>query len=51
MKSLEISKEQFVTIKENVQRLYAEDIKAIEKTLKLAGAPYTPGRLEKTSNN
>ncbi|WP_223550713.1 glycosyl hydrolase [Aestuariivivens sp. NBU2969] len=45
LESFTIAKSQFSPIKESVQKLYEKDIKEIEKALKVAGAPYTPGRL------
>ncbi len=45
LKSFKIAKSQFESIKIKVDKLYEEDIKALEKLLKDVGAPYTPGRL------
>jgi hypothetical protein len=44
--SFDIAKEEFMPIKERVDALYANDIKELEKMLKDAGAPYTPGRIK-----
>ena len=44
--SYNIAYSQFKPIEEEVQKLYEFEIKAIEKDLKEAEAPYTPGRLE-----
>lgn len=44
-KSFEIAENQFLTLRDKVQKLYEVDIKEIEQYLKDYGVPYTPGRL------
>ncbi|TJY37050.1 sialidase family protein [Pontimicrobium aquaticum] len=44
--SYNIAKEEFEPIKKIVSQLYEIDIKQLEKKLKIAKAPYTPGRLK-----
>ena len=43
--SLAIAKEEFAPIQAKVKGLYTGDVVEIEKKLKAAGAPYTPGRV------
>ena len=43
--SYAIAKEEFIPIQNQVKTLYEVDIKKLEEQLKLAGAPYTPGRV------
>ncbi|MFO7732532.1 MAG: glycosyl hydrolase [Candidatus Aminicenantes bacterium] len=40
-----IAEEEFKPVYEELKRILAEDVKAIEKRLDAVGAPYTPGRL------
>ena len=40
-----IAEEEFGPVYEEIKRMMAEDLKAIEKRLDAVGAPYTPGRL------
>jgi photosystem II stability/assembly factor-like uncharacterized protein len=40
-----IAEEEFRPVYEEIKRILAEDVKAIEKRLDAVGAPYTPGRL------
>ncbi len=40
-----IAEEEFRPVYEEIKRLLAEDVKAIERRLDAVGAPYTPGRL------
>lgn len=49
--SFTIAKAEFASVKTTVDKLFAVDIKEIEKLLKNAGAPYTPGRLEPNQKN
>lgn len=44
--SYAIAKEEFAIIKDKVDNLYANEMKALEKLLKDNRVPYTPGRLE-----
>ncbi len=44
MDSFEIGKEEFIPIKEKVDKLYSEDMKKLELLLNEKDAPYTPGR-------
>jgi hypothetical protein len=40
-----IAEEEFKPVYEELKKILAEDVKAIEKRLDAVGAPYTPGRL------
>jgi photosystem II stability/assembly factor-like uncharacterized protein len=42
---LAIAEEEFRPVYEQLKKILAEDVKAIEKRLDAVGAPYTPGRL------
>jgi len=42
--SYAIAKDEIYVIKSKMERIYNEDIKALEKKLIASGAPYTPGR-------
>lgn len=44
--SYKIALEEFIPIKQRIDNLYENDMKILEKMLKDAGAPYTPGRLK-----
>ena len=46
IESYAIAKEEYYPIKQMVDEIYENDIKALEKMLKDNGAPYTPGRLK-----
>jgi photosystem II stability/assembly factor-like uncharacterized protein len=50
MDSYKIAKEEFAPIKTKVLNLVNQDVKALEKMLEQAGAPYTPGRIMGTKN-
>ena len=49
--SFAIAKEEFLPVKKSIDRLFSDDLKALEEMLKSAGAPYTPGRLSPKQKN
>jgi len=48
--SYAIAKEEIIVIKAQMERIFNEDVKALEQKLINAGAPYTPGRGYDTKN-
>lgn len=50
LENYKIAREEFDVIKKQVEQLYKEKVVALEKQLKQAGAPYTPGRALSTGN-
>ena len=45
-----IAKEEFTAIQQQVEQLYKNKVVTLERKLKQAGAPYTPGRALSTQN-
>lgn len=45
LEGYQIAKEEFTPIKQNVKKLYTEDLVKLEQLLNQIGAPYTPGRV------
>ncbi|MEL6558093.1 MAG: glycosyl hydrolase [Bacteroidota bacterium] len=50
LENYKIAKEEFNIIKKQVEQLYKEKVVTLERQLKQAGAPYTPGRALSTQN-
>ena len=50
LENYKIAKEEFDIIKKQVEQLYKEKEVTLERQLKQAGAPYTPGRALSTQN-